>query len=296
MEKSKIKSVVIKLAVSIGLFAFLFSNVDISEMLSKLKTADIRFVLLAALLLILNYIVSSVRWKELLIFPNSKKTSLGYLTTLYFTGSFFNNFMPTSVGGDVYKVLKLGKKIDSKTNAFTATFMERFLGVVVLFLISTVSFIRLLGWASLIAAITLVISIYISLYALKFLSKRYKIVKNIIDSVKQYKNHRHALHAAFLASFLVQIFAILSQYYVFVSLGLHPAVIYSMFALPLITLVGFFIPSLNGIGIQDALYVSMFSVIGISAESALTASVLYHILRLVVSLIGGVLYAFGFDE
>ena len=80
------------------------------------------------------------------------------------------------------------------------------------------------------------------------------------------------------------------------SLGLHPAIIYSMFALPLITLAGFFIPSLNGIGVQDALYVSMFSVVGISAESALTASVLYHILRLVVSLIGGVLYAFGLDE
>ena len=296
MEKSKIKSVVIKLAVSVGLFAFLFSNVDVGELLSKLKTADIKSILLAVLLLILNYVVSSVRWKKLLIFPNSKKMSLGYLTALYLTGSFFNNFMPTSVGGDVYKVLKLGKKIDSKTNAFTATFMERFLGVIVLFLISTVSFIKLLGWASLIAAITLIISTYISLYALKFLSKRYKIVKNIIDSVKQYKNQPRAIYAAFLASFLVQILAIFSQYYVFVSLGLHPAIIYSMFALPLITLAGFFIPSLNGIGVQDALYVSMFSVVGISAESALTASVLYHILRLVVSLIGGVLYAFGLDE
>lgn len=296
MEKSKAKSLIIKLVVSAGLFAILFSKIDINETLTKLKVADFRFASLAVLLLILNYVVSSIRWKKLLIFPNSAKATLGYLITLYFTGSFFNNFMPTSVGGDVYKVLKLGKKIDSKTNAFTATFMERFLGVVALVLIATVSFIRLLGWASLIAAAALVASTYITLYLVKLLAVRFRAVKNIVDSLLKYKEEQNAIYFAFVVSFLVQFFAILGQYYVFVSLGFHPPVLYSLFVLPLITLAGFFIPSLNGIGVQDALYVSLFSVVGIPAEAALTASILYHILRLVVSLIGGILYALGLDD
>jgi uncharacterized membrane protein YbhN (UPF0104 family) len=274
----------------------LFSKIDATSTLAKLKNMDVRFATLVILLLILNYVVSSMRWKSLLVFPNSDKASLGYLTVLYFTGSFFNNFMPTSVGGDVYKVIKLGKKIGSKTNAFTATFMERFLGVVVLFLISTVSLIRLLGWLSIVAGIGLVISTYLSLYFLKFIATKIKMVQNVIDSVKTYKNEQRVLYAAFGTSFLVQLLAIMGQYFVFNSLGVHPPILYSLFVLPLITLASFFIPSLNGIGVQDALFVSLFSVVGVSSEAALTASILYHILRLVVSLIGGLLYAFGFDE
>jgi uncharacterized membrane protein YbhN (UPF0104 family) len=296
MEKSKVKSLILKVAVSGGLFAFLFSKIDIIATLEKLKTMDLRYALVVVVLLILNYVVSSMRWKKLLIFPNSHKAGLGYLTALYFTGSFFNNFMPTSVGGDVYKVLKLGKKIDSKTNAFTATFMERLLGVLVLLLISSASLVQMLGWKSIAAAIALVISTYASLYMLRFVSKKVKTVRSVLDAIKAYKNQPQAIYVAVIPSIIVQLFAIASQYLVFVALGYHPPVIYSMFIIPLITLAGFFIPSLNGIGVQDTLYVSLFANVGVPAEVALTASLLYHILRLVVSLIGGILYAFGFDE
>jgi len=62
----------------------------------------------------------------LLIHEKSNEVSRLYLFKLYFVGAFFNNFMPTSIGGDVYKVYKLGKKIDSPVVGFSSVFTERF--------------------------------------------------------------------------------------------------------------------------------------------------------------------------
>lgn len=296
MEKNKISKLLLKLFVSSALFIILLWKVKLGDMFTKLSAMDFRFAALVVLLIMLNYVVSSLRWKKLLIFQNADKASIWYMITLYFTGSFFNNFMPTSIGGDVYKVLKLGKKIDSKTNAFTATFMERFLGVLALCIISSVSFIQLLGWKSVLFILLGLLACLVGWKSLNFISNKVKSVKNIIDSLMKYKDRRDVLAFAFIFSFVVQLFSIFSQYFIFVSLGMHPPILYSMFILPLITLAGFFIPSLNGIGVQDALYVSLFATVGITAEVALTASILYHIMRLMVSLFGGVLYALGFDD
>jgi hypothetical protein len=44
--------------------------------------------------------------------------------------------MPTSIGGDVFKVYTLGKKLNNVSDAFSATFMERFTGLISLVFIA----------------------------------------------------------------------------------------------------------------------------------------------------------------
>jgi len=73
-------------------------------------------------------------------------------------------------------------------------------------------------------------------------------------------------------------------------------IFYAFFVFPVITLAGFFIPSLNGLGVQDVLYISFMGQVGVSESLAISASVLYHLSRLIVSLVGGVLYAMGKGE
>mgnify|MGYP000035334764 FL=1 len=76
-------------------------------------------------------------------------------------------------------------------------------------------------------------------------------------------------------------------------MGVNSPLDYALFIFPVITLISFFVPSLNGLGVQDALYMQLFLVVGIPAEISLSASIIYHLLRLFVSLFGGVLYALG---
>lgn len=305
----------LKILISTGLFYFIFRSVDIGEVKSNISLMDTSYIPLIILLLVLNYIVSSYRWKLLLIFENCSHVSVKYLISLYFKGAFFNNFMPTSIGGDVYKIIKLGNKIESKSNAFTATFMERFTGVLALVLISYLGFFQnielVVGllpayfnydtWRFLVqfmATFGFWAGILVGFLFLKIAAKKVSSLSKIYTSLVAYKNERTVLVLVFLTSFIVQFLAIFTQYFIFLSLGAEIPLMYALFVLPIITLASFVIPSLNGLGVQDELYRIFFSVANsfVSGPIAISSSLIYHFSRLAVSLFGGVLYAFDKDN
>jgi uncharacterized membrane protein YbhN (UPF0104 family) len=90
--------------------------------------------------------------------------------------------------------------------------------------------------------------------------------------------------------------AIFTQYFIFLAMGVDLPVLYALFIFPVITLASFFIPSLNGVGVQDGLYIQLFGLVGVGSAVALSASIIYHLFRLGVSLIGGFFYAFEKDN
>lgn len=307
----KTRNTIIKIVVSALLFGFILINIDTESLIRNIKLMEGKYIPIIFVLFIANYVISSIRWKFLLIYKNSEKATIPYLTSLYFVGSFFNNFMPTSIGGDVFKMFKLGQKIDNKAAAVSATFMERFTGMVALVIISYFGLIKTLDfWISQLPAhlqanetfvfgfefmlfVGFWLAAVIGFMSLKFLATKIKFLKQIYESLIEYKDHKKVMLNAFVTSFVVQFIAILTQYYVFASMGVQIPFGYAILAFPVIFLASFFIPSLNGIGVQDAMYIYFFTNIGVTPEMALSASIIYHVFRLAVSLIGGVLYATG---
>lgn len=308
------KKTLIKILVSVSLFVFIFTQIDTKEVLENFRKMDVMYIPLIILLLLVNYIISSIRWKKLLIFENTSHVKVRYLINLYFVGAFFNNFMPTSIGGDVYKIYKLGNKIQSKANAFSATFMERFTGIIALVLISYYGLITTLDfWFALLPTEIVNNSIYSGLIkfllffgfwiaavlgflSLKFLSLRINKVKGLYESLMLYKSEHGVIFWALVTSFLVQFMGIFTQFFIFKALGVDLSLSYAFFVLPVITMASFFIPSLNGVGVQDLLYIQLFETVGVSSELALSASVIYHLFRLLVSLLGGLFYALEKDN
>jgi uncharacterized protein (TIRG00374 family) len=219
---------------------------------------------------------------------------------LYFVGSFFNNFLPTSIGGDAYKIFKLGEKISSKTHAFTATFLERFIGMFALVIISLYGFLTFSG---------IDIFSFIFIFILAFLSfiffmvfypkfkfrpnrilKLFEILDNVHGSFMRYRKHYDLILYSVLSSFIVQIASVLTQYFVFKSLGVDLPINFAFFAFPLIFLSGYAIPSINSLGSQEILYTTFFTSIGVAGGIIVSASFLYHFVRLVVSLLGAYFY------
>ncbi len=298
---------ILKVCVSIALISFILLKIDRASVLKSFETFNPIYIGVIVLLIVGNYVFSSIRWKQLLIYENTDSVSTKYLIGLYFMGSFFNNFMPTSIGGDVFKVLKLGKKIKSNANAFSATFMERFTGVISLVFLAFFGLIGTLlrGFSSdsnlfsymifsLIGLVILfVFGIYVGLQLLNFLRKKITKLDTIYTSLIAYKGKTKVLVIAFLTSFIVQIMTVFSQYFIFVALGYTPDVFRAFFIFPIIILASFFIPSLNGIGVQDILYKFSYVFLVIAEPAAVAASFIFHLFKLGVSLIGGVLYALG---
>ncbi len=295
--KDKIK-LSLKILISIILLSYILMTNDISNILSIISTSNLYFLLFSILFIVINYIFSSIRWYFLLL--EKEKPGLIYMIKLYFVGSFFNNFLPTSIGGDAYKIYKLGEKISSKTNAFTATFLERFIGMFALIIISlygylTFSGVEFLSFIFIFLLGLLSFFVFMIFYP-KFTIKPAKLVKffDILDRIHssflRYRNNKKIIFYSLLSSILIQVASVLSQYFVFLSLNIEIPLNYSFFAFPLIFLSGYAIPSVNSLGSQEILYTTFFSNIGIAAGTIISASFLYHFVRLVVSLVGAYFY------
>lgn len=294
--KNKKLNTVIKVLVSLALILYIvFKKVDKAELVKNFSLLDWRFVPLIFLLIMAHYVVSSLRWKSLLVHEKAKGVPIKYLLSLYFTGAFFNNFMPTSIGGDVYKMYRLSKKVEDPGIGFSSVFTERFTGIVMLVLIALLSMTKTLGFGIIMLIIWFILGVYIGIFVLKLFSGKIKFLGKVYDALIIYKNYPRVLGFAMLSSIIVQVLSIFVQYFTFMAIGVKLPIFYAFLAFPVITLVGFFIPSLNGFGVQDALYISTFGVVGVAATTALSASIIYHLSRIGVSLIGGVLYAMGKD-
>lgn len=298
-NKKEIWKFVIKIVISASLLVLIFvtdDEISISKIVMSAKQMDLRFAPLIFLFLILNYIISSYRWHSLLVHENVKKVDTKYLIYLYFTGAFFNNVMPTTMGGDVYKIYKLGKKINNTVDAFTATFMERFTGVIALVLISIIGLISLQELWGALLLVAFMIGILVGYLVLGFLSNKIKKLKKIYDSISIYRAYPKVVFIAFLTSFLKQFLAISTQYFIFLALGVKLPLTYTFLFFPIITLAGFLIPSVNGLGVQDNLYKRFFALAQVNPTVSVSASLVYHLFRFSVSLIGGVFYALGKDD
>lgn len=293
----KYLGVSLKIFVSFSLISYLLLTNNLSEIVKSFSNSNLYYFMLSLLFIGLNYIFSSIRWRYLVI---DSKLKLSYMIKLYFIGSFFNNFLPTSIGGDAYKILKLGQKIDSKTDAFTATFLERFIGMIALILISIygISSYSDLNLLNFFGIFLLAISSFILflLFYPKFnfrpvvLNKVFDILDKIHSSFVKYKKLPNLLVISFVSSIFVQVFSVLSQFYIFKSLNVSIPIDYALFSFPIIFLSGYAIPSVNGIGSQEVLYTTFFTQLGIASSLIIASSFLYHIARLIVSLIGGLFY------
>ncbi len=308
----KVYKIILRVGLS-ALFVYLTfttSDLNYAEVSKIIRSATMWYFPIIAALIILNYVVSTYRWKDLLLTDDANKPSYLSFLNLYFIGSFFNNFLVTSIGGDAYKIYKLGKRLEDTPKVFAATFTDRFTGFLMLVIISYFGF--LFTWHmwfdfansfvnnSPLTYLVLVLCLLgfwiatgVFFLFLKVLAKKVSSAQKLLNVLLMYKEHKNKILAALITSLFVQLFAIFSQYFVFASVGYTLPLGFALFVLPVITLAGFFVPSINGIGVQDYMYKELFLLVGVPPAISLSASILYHFLRLLVSLIGGLLYALG---
>ena len=99
------------------------------ELLDVLQRFEVRYLLALALVALGLNGISSLKW-SLFIHERGVQISQLKLFNLYLIGRFFNNFLPSMVGGDVARIYLLGRAISSQSRSFASVFLERATGVV----------------------------------------------------------------------------------------------------------------------------------------------------------------------
>lgn len=277
-----------RVIISVTLIVILIYKFDFTEALSILSKSNLIWVLAILISMSFNVLLSSWRLKYILgIFYLDK--SIWYLSKLYLVGNFYNNFLPTQMGGDVYKAYRLSKDLQKSGEGTFTVFMDRFSGLVILLVVSFIGFFIQFGIKGIALGLVIsIIGIFSYSFILKFFAKKISLISKFKKANDMFLKNKSSAVQVFLTAIGVQVFAISAQLFAFYALGVDIPILDALLYLPIITLLGL-IPSINGLGIQDSGYIFFFGTIGIIEEQAFAASILYHVLRFGFSLIGGLL-------
>jgi len=303
----KLITTLLKFCVSGGILYFLFRNMDLTLFFHDLKTVNPYAIIFVAVFFICLQAISAVRWSIIL----HKDVDIPYLKLLaiYFIGMFFNNFLPTMVGGDIIKGLYLYRESKKGGVSVASIFMDRYSGFSALIIITTIALITgysLIKDTGLPGFLILLICGYTTAsliiwvgplhsWAMKILAKiHFYGINHKIDALYKtlmaYKGHKDILVKILLLSFMVQVGVIVGYYILAINLGIEVRLAYFFFFIPIATVITMLPISLGGLGIREGAFVYLFTMVGASKGQALSLSLIWYAVMVIVSMIGGVAF------
>lgn len=103
-----------------------------TELFETVGSTNIYLIFVAFCMHIIGLILSALRWKKLL---ESQNINVGFkpLFDSYIISCFFNFFMPTRIGGDVVRISDLHHAAKSLSKSASSVFIERLMGMFILF-------------------------------------------------------------------------------------------------------------------------------------------------------------------
>ncbi len=284
--KKNVKSYFLKLLVSLLLLLFLLRFVNLKELTLLARNLYWPYLIVYFVLIFIDRLIMAYKWKILL---DAKEISSSWreLIKVYFKGTFIGNLLPTSLGGDAVRAYELSRSTKTMVDVISSIIMERFLGflssalmailVIPLLVLFVPGFPRILLF---LLAVFLSAGVLFLLVLLRSEGRTSKLtaclgrlpwadkVSKISSSFVLYRNHPRALGKFFIWSFGEQLLPILATFLLALALGLSIPLYY---LIPIIPITQFFarIPiSLSGLGIQEGLFITIFSLIGIRTTSA----------------------------
>ncbi len=295
----------IKIAVTILLCAIILWKVDWENIWNGLQQTNLFLLLVVFILALTCVAISTFKWQVLLLI-NGVHFNFNKLLRYYLTAMFLNNFLPSSIGGDGYRIYKTLDNLHSRSCAVIAVFMERFTGILALlslgFIGGIISFLQKGDDLSRLAVIygSIGASILIPLLYLTsrkrtitWLLKRKKLpqrIKNVIDHLGDYHHHPLKALQVILISFffhMVTLFFIMLLIY---AVGESCSIFNLALVVATSTVVAMLPISINGIGLMDGSFIYLIGKFGMGYESALMVILLIRALTIFISLFGGYLY------
>lgn len=301
--------VALKLVVSLGLLTLLFSQTDLSSLWRNVRHASFPWVLTALGLYLLQMLVATWRWNVLLV---AQGIDIGQrrLLSSYLVATFFNNFLPSNIGGDVIRIRDTAGPAQSRTLAATIVLIDRGIGLMGLVLVAAVGATAAGGagtvpvlpswlWAGFLLATLVSAPAIIAPAGVARLLQPLTVfhpewvgdrITRITDALGRFRKRPASLFNAFAGAVLVQ--ALLVLFYVAVahSLNIPISVSHMAVIVPISFVVQMLPVSVNGFGVREATFSFYFSRLGLPIESAMALSLGSTALVMLFSLSGAAVY------
>ncbi len=308
----------LKLSVSVVLVVWIIQDVDFTEVGDVLLQTNLTLLFLAFCLFFLGYVLTAIRWR-LLMSIHAVKPPLIVLVQSFMVGIFFNNLLPSTIGGDLSRMYDVWRIAKDKTSAVSIVLVDRFLGILALILWAslalalssrirsvdeiTIPVVLVLCAALLLAAfvsgrprrlITIILHRLKLLvgYGPAFLRRLYG---KVVGAFGPYFAHNQVLFKALLVSLLLQLNVIFHFWLIGQAMGIGLSFFAMCVIIPCALMIMMLPISVNAIGVREVTFVYFMSFFAVSDAKALAFAWIALTFVLFQGLLGGIVFALRRD-
>lgn len=303
----------LRVAVSVALVAWILRKAPVHEVLESFRSADLRFVLLSVILNPIGYWASVNRWR-LLLRSQGGDASFGFLLRSFLVGVFFNNLLPSTIGGDAVRAVATSRTGIGRAAAVAIVFVDRFIGLLALMLFAVLGLLvsgRLLAeipvlyaWVAagtvglgLVACLLFLPSVraagMLERIGLKLPERLRGLFAKASTAFLAFQGKGSVLARAFGWSLVLQTAVVLNGYCLAKALHVAIPLPYFFLIVPLALFVMMVPISIGAIGVRENVFAFFFAAFGVASTTAVAVAWLDYGLVLVQALVGGALYAWG---
>ncbi len=307
-KRSKL-GLVVRLVLGLGVTAYLIWRADLQQFLDAITAIDPFWLAMAFVAQIVAKFFWARRWSVLLDIFQIHSSPLRLLKGVY-VGVFFSNFLPTSVGGDLYRAFWILDDKRHYTKSIFVVFVERFIGIVSLAYLALIPFLLLLRqglglWDGQAFTLLVVVALCLVIFALhpavfdtvdRLVGERVGLFK---DARQKVSKALHVWHDAgarkwqvFILSLGVHFIGIAFFYFLGRGMHLPMAAWHYLIIVPLTVIVMVLPISFNGLGLREGTLVLLTGALntGVTPAEAIALGLLSSIVSLLVSLLGMLFY------
>ncbi len=302
----------VRIAVSVGLIAFMLSRLDFENMVRFLRRADLSLVFLTLVTVFVDRSFMVVRWMKLVEALDIEVDRLR-VVKIFFLSTFFGSFLPSGVGGEAVRAVSFSRLTSRGVESIASVVMDRLIGLLSMLLMGLVSltvFYRMYPHPALLGVVVL-LSVGTIVGLALVLSRRMQArvvslggrlgedswVSRAALAMGRYRDRLGTLGVVLLLSIGVQGLRVLQAYLLSEAMDLGTPLIYFLCFIPPILVVTMLPISVGGWGTANVAYVALFSQVGMDPDGAFVLSVLILALGVIGNLPGGLIYAWeGFSS
>jgi len=303
----KVVSTVIRIAVTVAIFWLLAMRIDVHRLGEALRGMSAGWLALSILAFAVAAAAPAVRW-------HSIQAAIGFspriatLLKIVFVGTFFNQVLPTGVGGDAVRAWRCNVAGTGLPAAVRGVLLDRASGYAVVVALYAAGLPELLAhthdsaqrWV-LLGVLAVTCGGFAALFLFDLVARpllRWRLFRSLAtlsrDARLVFSDRRRALVVTALSVVGIGL-TIVGIQMAGRSVGIAMPLYRWMLVVPPAMLIQLLPVSLAGWGVREAAFVYFLSVFGVANEVALAASILVGIVQIVIALPGGLIWLTGWD-
>jgi len=309
LSKKKV-SLLAKVGLSGLLIWYLLHRIPLHQIFASLAEVNLYWLMLALCLAGLGKIISTLRWRYLLSVQDIS-VPFSVLFSSLLVGYFFNNFLPSTIGGDAMRAFDIARYSRRNMASAVTVVTERVMGILAL---ASVALVAACAGYRLIETVGHVFYLVLAFFLLSVggfyivtqrvfvnrlvrlaqwakLAKMGRLVSEAYAAFGLLRDHKGALLNTYLISALLQVNVLLYYYVISLSLHLEVSIAYFFCIIPVVLVILQLPISINGIGVREGLYVFFFGLVGVAGQKAIAFSWLDFGMTILMGIAGGTVFA-----